>query len=87
MGQKVSGVVLAFPRSVGLLAVTQLRALRKSRGRRMDMWKHEVVQKHAEDAGCVEEEAEVLRGVPLQPPPLLGLLRLEAGGYGLERDG
>jgi hypothetical protein len=38
-------------------------------------------------SGSPEEVSGDVRGVPLQPPPLLRLLRLEAGGYGPERDG
>jgi hypothetical protein len=36
-----------------------------------------------EESGCGSSEmiSEDMRGVPLQPPPLLRLLRLEAGGY------
>lgn len=57
----------------GTFAVTQLRALRKSRGR---------------DRMCGSARlVGAVRGVPLQSPPLLGLLRLEAGGYKLERYG
>jgi hypothetical protein len=46
-----------------------------------------VAEERKSDSGSSEVVSEDVRGVPLQPPPLLRLLRLEAGGYRLERDG
>jgi hypothetical protein len=41
----------------------------------------EVIPVGLAGSGSSEEDSEDVRGVPLQPPPLLGLLRLEAGRY------
>jgi hypothetical protein len=40
-----------------------------------------VAEERKSGSGSPEVISGVVRGVPLQPPPLLGLLRLEAGGY------
>jgi hypothetical protein len=42
-----------------------------------------LVEAEEEESGSGSSEmiSEDVRGVPLQPPPLLRLLRLEAGGY------
>jgi len=63
----VEVVQVAGDEGVWCFAVTQLRALRMTCGWQWD----------ARMCGCVG----AIRGVPLQPPPLLGLLRLEAGGH------
>jgi hypothetical protein len=40
-----------------------------------------VAEERKSGSGLLEVILRDIRGVPLQPLPLLGLLRLEAGGY------